>query len=593
MSAVRSSPLAALVGYYERLRADPSKGVAEFGFSEEKIHFTVVIERTGSLADAGLVDLRTPDARGKPIHKLMLVPDGGGRSGTALKPFFCWDNTGYTLGSDNKDKPARAKEMFAAFRDYHLAMRKEVGDDPGYAAVCRFLEKWNPTQAKSLPNWEEAAGKNVVFKLRGHEGYVHQSDAVMAAWRRRVEREVQAEGDALGMSLVSGEVEPLARLHPLISGVAGANTMGAAIVSFNLDAFESHGRIQSYNSPVGIRDAFRYTTALNKLLADRSRRVQVGDATVVFWTDRPEGVQFESEVAAFLGGQPVPDDAESVETVRRVRSSLGTAKKGEPGDDLADASVPFYILGLSPNASRLSVRYWMTGTVAQFRERLRQHADALEMIGARDDEPPLSIRRLLVETAREPKDIPPNLAGEFTSAILEGLPYPRAVFAAILRRIRADSGVNHARAAIIKAFMIRNLKQEVPVSLDKNHPNEAYHLGRLFAVLEKTQEDGSEGKLNSTIKDRYFSAASATPGSVFPRLLRLHQHHMRKLENPGLRISREKLMGEVFAQITGFPSHHTMDRQGFFDVGYYHQRQDMFTKKSDTQDDSTKETTRG
>ncbi len=592
MSAVSSSPLAALIGYYERLRSAKQR-IAEFGFSEEKIHFAVVIERTGALAAAGLVDLRKPDARGKPLHEPMLVPDGGGRSGTKLKPFFCWDNSGYALGSDNKDKPARAREMFAKFRDDHLGMRKDVGDDPGYAALCKFLEKWDPKQAKSLPNWEDAAGKNVVFQLRGHEGYVHQSDAVMAAWRRRVEREAQAAGGALGMSLVSGQEEPLARLHPLIGGVAGANTMGAAIVSFNLNAFESHGREQSFNAPVGIRDAFRYTTALNRLLADRSRRVQIGDATVVFWTDRPEAVQFESEVAAFLGGQPLPDEPESAETAKGVRSTLSLAKRGMPDDDLTDANTAFYILGLSPNASRLNIRYWMASTVGQFRDRLRQHADALDMTGAREGDPPLSIRRLLLETAREPKDIPPNLAGEFTRAILAGLPYPRAVFAAVLRRIRADSGVNHARAAIIKSFLIRNLKQEVPVSLDKDHPSEAYHLGRLFAVLEKTQEDGSKSKLNSTIKDRYFSAASATPGSVFPRLLRLHQHHMGKLDNPGQRETREKLMGEVFGHIRSFPSHLAMDRQGLFDIGYYHQRQGMFTKKTDTQGDTTKETTRG
>lgn len=585
MSAVAAGPLPALIRYYERLQADPSQGIAGFGFSSEKIHFEVVLERSGSLAAAGLGDLRKLGQRGKPLHEAMLVPDGGGRSGTANTPFFCWDNTGYALGRDNKGKPQRAEKMFAAFRDFHLSMRKEVGDDPGYIALCKFLERWDPRRAESLPNWEEAAGKNVVFRLRAVEGYVHQSQAVKDAWLRRVGGGPQAGDGARGVSLTSGQEDTLARLHPLISGVAGANTMGAALVSFNLDAFESYGWSQSRNAPVGVRDAFRYTTALNSLLADGSRRVRIGDATVVFWSDRAGSAAFEDIARQFFAEVPpetgAGKPAESGVTTARLRAFLNSARQGRIGDTLVDPDAPFYVLGLSPNASRLSVRFWVAGTVGRFRDHLRRHAADLDMTGAKETDPPLVIRRLLLETARDPKDIPPRLAGELAKAVMDGLPYPQPLLGAVLRRIRADATVNHRRAAILKAFLVRNKQLEVPVALDQDHPDEAYQLGRLFAALEKTQEDSSGGKLNSTIKDRYFGAASATPASVFPRLLRLHQHHMGKLESPGVRVMREKLIGEICGRLRGFPRHLPMERQGLFHIAYYHQRQDLFTRKTD------------
>jgi CRISPR-associated protein Csd1 len=520
----------------------------------------------------------------------LLVPDGGGRSGTGLKPFFCWDNTGYTLGRDNKGNPVRAAGMFAAFRELHLSFRDELGGDEGFSALCRFLERWEPARAEQLRNWEEAAGLNVVFKLRAREGYVHQGEAVRSAWSRRAAAKGEDEPVMTGVSLVDGEEEELARLHPQLSGVAGANTSGAAIVSFNKDAFESYGKSQSYNAPVGTRDAFRYTTALNRLLADGARRTRIGDATVVFWSDRADGADAEEIFYEIFGEDASKDDpAEHAATVDRVRSFLDAARQGRLSDRIQDPDAPFYVLGLSPNAARLSVRFWLTGTVWQFAQRLATHVEQLEMTGARLDDPPLVIRRLLLETAREPKDIPPQLAGEVARAVLAELPYPQALFNAVVRRVRVDSGMNHRRAAILKAYLIRNRGMEVPVALDRDHLDEAYQLGRLFAAQEKTQEDAAETKLNSTIKDRFFGSAGAMPASVLPRLLRLHQHHLNKLANEGLRISREKLVGEICGRIHRFPSHLPLEKQGLFYIGYYHQRQDFFTKKTENDKETTDE----
>lgn len=580
MTNIASSPLHALIRYYERLEADPAQSVADFGFSREKVHYQLVLEKDGTLASFD--DIRDTNERGKPIPRPLVVPDGGGRSGTALKPFFCWDNTGYVLGRDNKGKPERSEKMFEAFRDLHLGMREQVEEDEGYDALCRFLERWRPAAAESLPNFTDAAGMNVVFKLRGKEGFVHQREAVKRAWLSRDKGESKKDAATKGISLITGEEEELARLHPLIGGVVGANTMGAAIVSFNLDAFTSYGKDQSYNAPVGVRDAFRYTTALNRLLADNTHRVRIGDATVVFWTDRPSAKDAEDAFQAFFTEEvPKSDDAESQKSVDRLRNFLEAARQGRLADQLTDPDAPFYVLGLSPNASRLNVRYWLAGTVAEFVQRLARHVNDLEMTGAREGDPPLIIRRLITETAREPKDIPPQLAGEVARAVLRGQPYPQSFFSGVIRRIRADGEMNHRRAAILKAFLIRNRNWKVPVALDKDHPDEAYHLGRLFAALERTQEDATEGKLNSTIKDRYFGAAGATPASVFPRLLRLHQFHIDKLEHAGQKVNREKLIGEICGHIRRFPSHFSLEKQGLFQIGYYHQRQDFFTKKDD------------
>jgi CRISPR-associated protein Csd1 len=588
MSQPTSGLLPALVGYYRRLENDPDGGVADFGFSVEKIHFQIVLETDGSLFSFNDIRLRTE--KGKPIPRPMVLPDGGGRSGTALKPNFSWDNTGYALGRDNKDNPKRATEMFAAFRDLHRSFLPELESDEGFMALCRFLDAWKPEQAESLPNWEEAAGLNVVFKLRAREGFIHESDPVRAAWLRSIALQNPKDKPILGVSLMSGSEEELARLHPQINGVTGANTTGAAIVSFNLNAFESYGKSQSFNAPVGTRDAFRYTTALNRLLADRSRRVRIGDATVVFWSDRLEGADAEPIFREMFGDDfPRTEEAEHAPTVTRLKNFLDAARQGRLQDVIKDPDAPFYVLGLSPNASRLNVRYWLVGTVSQFAERLAEHVERLEMTGAKPNDPPLVIRRLLLETVREAKDIPPQLAGEVARTVLGGFPYPQALFNAIVRRIRIDSQMNHRRAAILKAFLIRNRKEEVPVALNKEHPDEAYQLGRLFAVLEFAQMNALP-TVNRTVKDAFFSSAAATPASVFPRLIRLHHHHLEKLPTNPEAAGREKkrtkgfferLDQEICSTISKFPHHLSLERQGLFYIAYFHQRQDFFTKRID------------
>lgn len=576
--------LKALVDYYYRLEADPNEHIAPFGFSQEKISFCVVLHPDGKLWGEQLEDLRQEVGKRR-VPRHVLVPNRGERS-VQVKPNFLWDNTGYVFGRDGKGMPDRTHQTFEAFRQLHLMLAEQC-DDHGLHAVCRFLQRWEPQGGETLRNWEEVCDANVVFRLQGRRHYVHDSPELQQAWVRFVKSEIDSQR---GFSLITGEEDDIVRLHPFIQGVVGAQSTGAALTAFNLDAFASYGKDQSYNAPIGVEDAFRYATALNRLLADRDRRVQIGDATVVFWSERP--TPFEDVFGAVVNG-PSGEDAQLND---RVRAFLERLKQGRLGEALEDADVPFYILGLAPNASRLSVRFWLTGTVGDFARRLDQHAKDLEMAGVRPDDPPPVIRRLLLETARpkkgkpDPETVAPLLAGAVTRAVLTGGPYPDALYSAVIRRIRADARVNHRRAAILKAYLVRRASLagqtlEVPMSLNINHPDTAYHLGRLFAALEKTQEDALGGNLNRTVKDSYFSSASATPGAVFPRLMRLSQHHIEKLEG-GLRVHREKLIQEIMSHLETFPPQLSLHKQGLFHIAYYHQRQAFFEKKEPNQSET-------
>ncbi|HNO80514.1 MAG TPA: type I-C CRISPR-associated protein Cas8c/Csd1 [Phycisphaerae bacterium] len=577
--------LQALTNYYDRLESDPDADVAGFGFSREKISFCMVLSPDGTPVQIDDIRVReepkgkSTKARISPAR--MVVPDRGSRSGTLIKSNFLWDNSGYALGCDGKGKPERSRQAFEAFRDLHLEFANEV-EDVGLTALCKFLESWDTDAAAGKAaelahlEWEEICDTNVVFRLDGQHRYLHDSEALKNAWSRRV----SAEGDSQpGFCLVSGEADRLARLHPMIRGVAGAQSSGAAIASFNLDAFESYGKQQSFNAPVGLRTAFRYTTALNRLVSDKKRRLHLSGATIVYWTDRP--TPFESMFGSFVDSVSAEDAA----TLAQLHGFLTSVHQGRTTDDLTDADVGFHVLGISPNASRLAIRFWLTGTVREFAARLDAHSCDLEMGYANPKDPPLTIRRMLDQTARERKDVKPLLEGMLIRSVLTGGPYPQTLFTSVLRRINADGYITHHRVAILKAYLVRKArlagrKEDIPMTLDVNRPDCAYNLGRLFAVLEKTQHEASGGQ-HSTIKDHYFSTASATPASAFPRIMRLHAHHLNKIEHGGRRTNIEKLIQDICSHIENFPSHLSLDGQGQFCIGYYHQRQDFFTKKTD------------
>lgn len=574
--------LNALVNYYDRLAAEPDSGIATPGFSRQKISFEVVLKSDGTLV--GFHDARVDDG-GRMVPRLLIVPGQAKSSGSGLNPGFLWDSSQYVLGYKPDDpKPDRTRKAFEAFRDKHVALESEIGD-AAISAVCGFLRDWNPDDAVNHKELAEIASAFGVFRVQGAMEYVHDRPKVKAYWLSKAGAENAAP---MAPSLLSGEVQSIARLHePKIKSVRGAQTSGATLVSFNDPAYESYGKSQSYNAPVGVGDAFKYCTALNRLTTARDRQVHLGDTTIVYWTEKP--TPFEDEMFGIFEDSDVEDPT----TLTRLSGFFNRLRRAAAGAPIEDGDVPFYVLGLSPNAARVSVRFWEVGTVQQFAERLGRHLADLELSGAPPNMPPITLQRIIDQTARERDEIQPLLGGAVLQAVLTGGLYPASLAAAVLRRIRADGqtgGTNgYIRAAIVKANLVRkarlnNTKETVSMSLDKECPHTAYHLGRLFAALEKTQEDALGGDLNATIKDRYFSSASANPVSAFPRLLRLHAHHLNKLggERRGSKIVREKLVQEICERVNaaeGFPSHLPLDEQGLFFIGYYHQRQDFFTSK--------------
>ncbi len=602
MNTPESSPLRALDAIYDRLASDPSYDLAKPGYSAQNISFCVVLNADGSLS--AIQDERVTSGP-RPLARLLTVPGQAKPSGSGLNPGFLWDNSSYLLGYKTPDKNAakalkdseRAVRAFGAFRDRHLTLESTI-TDPGFAAVCAFLRNWTPDQAMDHKTQldEFAITGFGVFRLVGEHAYIHDRPAVAAYWSATA---LVADPDAtIGQCLITGETnQPLAQLiEPAIKSVSGALSGGAKIISFNCDAFTSYGKNQGLNSPISQSAAFRHATALNALLAgpqSRLHRVQVGDATAVFWTGLPTAT--ESIFAAFLEGQ-TPDDEtiaqddtlrERLRTFFEVMRSGGGRALDQLNDDIG---TPFYILGLSPNVSRLSVRFWHAGTVGKMVDHLSDHFEALRIVrplGPHNPEFP-AVWQLLRQTGRESKDISPLLAGPFLRAVLTGAPYPPTLASAVIARIRADREVSYLRAAILKAFLNRNHDQNIPMSLDPNRPEPAYRVGRLFAVLEKTQEDALPG-INATIRDRFYSSASATPASVFPRLLRTYQHHLTKAAGErgvGLKVNRERLVQEICSGLVAMPAHLGLEGQSLFALGYYHQRQAFFAK-ADTQSDAT------
>jgi CRISPR-associated protein Csd1 len=475
--------------------------------------------------------------------------------------------------------PKRFVRYFETFLALHREVAVETGDD-GINALVAFLERWSPSHAASLPGWEAISDSNLVFRLEEDSKYLHERPMLRDAWLRRFESGFDGP---TAWCLVTGERGSVATLHPPVKGLSSVQ---APLVSFNENAYESYGKSKSINAPVSERAAFAYSTALNHLLRTGSRqRIRIGDATTVFWAER--AMKGEDLLAALFNP---PQEAnterphESLEDPARtalVREVLKAAKDGRPLSEVdasLDPDVRFYVLGLSPNKARLAVRFWNVSTFGQLIEHLGRHFCAMEVERQFEGDleyPPFW--QILLETAllRESKNVPPLLVGALTRAILTGLPYPRSLFTAILGRIRADRVVNYLRAAILKACLVRNYQMEVPMSLDVERREPAYRLGRLFALLEKAQKDATNP--TATIRDRYFGAASATPAAVFPQLLRLGQHHISnpKAEYGGY---TDKLIAEVMDGIDELPKHLSLEEQGLFTLGYYHQRNALYRK---------------
>jgi CRISPR-associated protein Csd1 len=576
------SILASLAKAYERI-----EGAPPFGYSTEKIGFVISLNEDGTVVS--VIDLRSSEGK-KKSPRLMQVPASFKRPGVTPKPFFLWDNTAFVLGVSGTEGKSGATR-FVAFRDYH---RKVLGssDDPGLLALLRFLESWT-TSKFVQPLWpEDIKDQNVVFALesdRRSDIYLHDRPAAKAIW----ERLSVSDESATVACLITGEGGPVARLHPSIKGVWGAQTSGASIVAFNQESFTSYGHEQGDNAPISEAAAFRYTTALNTFLAKGSRnRIQIGDASTVFWADATNIATAEKAENAFVAMfEEVNDEVET----HKVGDILERIRQGQPLEEIApelSRGVRFHVLGLAPNAARLSIRFWFDNDFGVLARNYQNFVAEMRIEPPpRGANPPLW--RYLIETAvlGKRENVSPNLAGEWMRSILMGTAYPLTLLSTVLMRIRADGEINALRVAILKALIIRNFKREAPVSLDSENNNKGYLLGRLFAAYEQAQSAALGTKVNATIKDKFYGAASAQPRKVFALLEKGSANHLSKVgkQAPGFRVVLEKTIGGIMEKMSPgdepFPASLTAQEQALFGLGYYHQRNDFFKSKKTEQAD--------
>lgn len=575
--------LQALKEYYDRKAADPESGIAPEGFEKKELQFLIVIDEDGEFIN--IEDTRERIGK-RLVAKSFLLPRSKGRSGTRSyeTTFLLWDHIGYLLGLPADDE--KSSKQHQTWLNSIKGLPQELKEDIGVNAVIQFYEKDGVSKALASSRIQECLSVpqcNMSFRL--------VTDMIPVPCREKIReyvikelRNLEIETGAgnedvkIGTCLVTGEKGIIVRTHNKTYINKDAN----CLVGFQKNkGYDSYGKEQGYNAPVIKSTEFAYVTAINTLLKSDSQRLLVGDATTIFWSKKRS--TFESDFAFFFK-EPDKDDPDA--GTRKIKALFNSINTGAYMDD---GDTQFYILGLSPNAARIAVRFWQVGTISEFAKRIKEYFEDFTIVKPLGEPEYYSIWRILVNIATQDdsENIPPNLAGDFMRSILNGTPYPTTLLHAAINRIRSDTEyrVKPVRAALIKAYLNRynrfypnKNQKEVSIELDVSQPSVGYQLGRLFAVLEKIQEEANPG-INTTIRERFYGAACATPVTVFANLLRLKNHHLAKLENKGRVIAFEQLLSEIMGHLQVFPSHLDLHEQGRFAIGYYHQRQDFFKAK--------------
>ena len=575
--------LQALTRYYEDLLQRGE--IAAPGWSPAKISFALCLDKDGQVTQ--VIPTMEEVTMGKKTvlrPQSMILPSAVKRT-VGIASNFLWDNSAYLLGVDQKGKPERSRDCFRVAASLHHAVLDGV-DSPAARAILAFFDTWQPKKAMEHPalsgQYETiSAGGNLLFRVDGR--YVHEDAVIREAWQRYRDG---ADEDAVRMQcLVTGREDEIPATHPAIKGVWDAQSRGAALVSFNAPAFCSYGREQNYNAPVGKYAAFAYTAALNHLLADRDNVQVIGNTTIVCWAEGADPVYPDTFMAFMSGNMP------STISNNALRAALKNLAKGLPCEELGvDPNRTFYILGLAPNAAWLSVRFFLRDSFGRLMRNVNDHYERLEIVKPAYAKPGvLSLWALLRETVRDPKkQVPsPAMAGATARAVFSGGLYPASLLEAVMLRIRAERNITWGRAAIIKAYYLKNPHKDCPeevltVSLNEASTNIPYTLGRLFSVYEAAQQAANPG-INTTIKDKYFNSAAAMPASIFPVLNNLYQKHLRKLET-GQRVYFDKQVSALKGVLSeSYPTRMTLAQQGAFDLGYYHQTQKRYTKKEENE----------
>lgn len=566
--------LQALTQYYEDLLA--RGGIAAPGWAPAKISYALCLDEDGQLTQVVFIEERVERGKKTVLQPQVFQLPAAEKRTVGIVSNFLWDNSSYLLGVDQKGKPARSRECFAAAAARHHAVLDGV-DSPAARAILRFFDSWQPENAAQCPALEGqleevTSGGNLLFRVDGR--YAQEDPAIREAWQRR---QSDRDKDAVEMQcLVTGREDEIAKVHPAIKGVRDAQSSGAALVSFNAPAFCSYGHEQNYNAPVGKYAAFAYTAALNHLLADKNQVQQIGDTTVVCWAEGADPVCQSLAVAAIFGGE-----APGGLTDNALRATLRRLAHGEPCDELAvDPNRTFYILGLAPNAARLSVRFFLRDSFGALMRNVNDHYERLEIVGGRYEMLPLwALLRETVNLNSRDKMPSPAMAGATARAVFSGGHYPASLLEGVMLRIRAERNITWGRAAILKAYYLKNPHEDCPkevltVSLNEESTNPAYTLGRLFRVMEEIQLASTGWNVNRSIKDSYFNSAASTPLSVFGKLFALSNYHLKKLmrDKPGLGKKLGDLESELAAQLTSPPpARSTQEEVVCFYLGYYHQ----------------------
>ncbi len=586
--------LHALKEYYDRKAADPDSGIAPDGFERKELQFLIVINSSGDFL--GIEDTREKVGT-RLVAKSFLLPRSKGRSGIRSyeTTFLLWDHIGYLLGQPSDDE--KSSKQHKTWLNSINSLPEVLVNDEGVRAIINFYKVNNVEKVVNHPGFQEclkAPQCNMSFRLdkdylpvpcrKTVQDYV--VDTLNNACAEKSDKDTRP---VEGICIITGEYGEIVRTHSRTP----INKDTKCLVGFQKNCgYDSYGKEQGNNAPIIRKTEFAYVTALNELLKSNRQRLNVGDdIAIVFWSGKKSS--FENDFSFFFKD---PDKDNPDEGVQKVKGLLLSAKTGAYLEDESDTK--FYILGLSPNAARISVRMWHTGTISEFSIRIRQHFIDLEIVKPEYEPPFYSIKTLLKYCAPfdDIEKIPPNVAGDFMRSIFEGTPYPATLLQAVIRRIRSDvkNRVKPVRAALIKAYLNRFNRvipnpnhKEILMSLDTSQPSTGYQLGRLFATLEKIQEDAHPGqkRLNATIRERFYGAACSAPVTVFANLMRLKNHHLAKIEQKGKIIFYEKLLSKIMSNFSDFPAHLDLHEQGRFAIGYYHQRQELFKPSKETETD--------
>ena len=590
--------LQSLVKLYEDLVKQGK--IASDGWSSVKVSFALCLDNDGNLVQ--IMPLVKEEIRGK---RTVEVPQRYDLPTPVVKTVgkssnFLWENPGYLIAlpkevdpsEDEQGKKAEkekkdAVDKFEVCRELHHQLLDPCSS-PTAKAILSFFDSWDTENVEDHPTIKEnlkdlQKGVNLTFRVNG--SFAFEDREICEAWNNHYS---QSDGEMM-QCLVTGKVAPVELTHPKIKGVNGAQSSGASIVSFNNPSFCSYNRKQNANAPMSKYAAFAYTSALNYLLADRDNVQHIGDTTVVCWAEGADPGYQKFSFEALFGGEGrsgLDQDA--------VRAAVARLAKGLPVEELGlDPDKPFYVLGLSPNASRISIRFFLQDSFGKIMKNVNDHHERMEIVrGSNDRYTTIPLWSLLYETVNrnsKDKSSSPVLSGAVARSIFTGGPYPAALIENVMLRIRAEHDITRGKAAIIKAYYLKNPSEDCPkevltVSLNENSTNVAYTLGRLFSVYEAIQERANPG-INTTIRDKYFSSAAASPATIFPVLDNLCQKHLRKLDDRS-RVYYGKIIGEL-KEVFGeeYPARMSLPQQGSFNLGYYHQKQKRFEKRSEKEEE--------